>query len=85
MRLGLLIGAFALAHAGLSASVIGMGTANGGGIGWLLVQSTLNLDFPVVQAVVFVMVVSVFLSNAVTEAVQVLLDPRIRSRARAAS
>ncbi len=55
------------------------------GIGWLLVQSTLNLDFPVVQAVVFVMVVSVFLSNSITEALQALLDPRIRSRARAAS
>lgn len=55
------------------------------GIGWLLVQSTLNLDFNVVQAVVFVMVVSVFVSNAVTEAVQALLDPRIRVGGRAAS
>lgn len=53
------------------------------GIGWLLVQSTLNLDFPVVQAVVFVMVVSVFLSNAVTEIVQTVLDPRIRVGGRA--
>ncbi|WP_461343897.1 ABC transporter permease [Brevundimonas sp. GN22] len=53
------------------------------GIGWLLVQSTLNLDFPVVQAVVIVMVISVFLSNALTEAVQVILDPRIRVGARA--
>lgn len=51
------------------------------GIGWLLVQSTLNLDFHVVQAVVIVMVVCVFLSNALTEAVQVILDPRIRTGA----
>ena len=48
------------------------------GIGWLLVQSTLNLDFPVVQAVVFLMVVGVFLTNALTERLQVLLDPRVR-------
>lgn len=48
------------------------------GIGWLLVQSTLNLDFPVVQAVVFLMVIGVFLTNALTERLQVLLDPRIR-------
>lgn len=54
------------------------------GIGWLLVQATLNLDFPVVQAVVFVMVISVFVSNAVTEAVQALLDPRIRVNGSAA-
>jgi V/A-type H+/Na+-transporting ATPase subunit I len=32
------VGAFALAHAGLSAAVIGMATATGGGIGWLLVM-----------------------------------------------
>ncbi len=33
------------------------------GIGWLLVQSTTNLDFPVVQAITLVMVASVFLIN----------------------
>jgi V/A-type H+-transporting ATPase subunit I len=32
------VGAFALAHAGLSAAVIGMAAATGGGIGWLLVM-----------------------------------------------
>jgi ABC-type dipeptide/oligopeptide/nickel transport system permease component len=51
------------------------------GIGWLLVRSTLNLDFPVVQAVAFLMVIGVFFTNAATEAVQALLDPRLRSSA----
>ena len=32
------VGAFALAHAGLSAAIIGMAEATGGGIGWLLVM-----------------------------------------------
>ena len=32
------VGAFALAHAGLSAAVIGMAAATGGGLGWLLVM-----------------------------------------------
>lgn len=51
------------------------------GVGWLLVQSTLNLDFPVVQAIAVLMVIVVFLSNAATEAVQSLLDPRRRPAA----
>jgi peptide/nickel transport system permease protein len=54
------------------------------GIGWLLVQSTLNLDFPVVQAIALVIVISVFLTNAATEGAQALFDPRRRSLARAA-
>jgi len=32
------VGAFALAHAGLSAAVIGMAAATGGGLGWLVVM-----------------------------------------------
>lgn len=32
------VGAFALAHAGLSAAIIGLASAAGGGIGWLLVM-----------------------------------------------
>lgn len=32
------VGAFALAHAGLSAAIIGMAAATGGGIGWLVVM-----------------------------------------------
>jgi peptide/nickel transport system permease protein len=48
------------------------------GIGWLLVQSTTNLDFPVVQAITLVAVAAVFLINTCTELVQYRLDPRLR-------
>jgi ABC-type dipeptide/oligopeptide/nickel transport system permease component len=47
------------------------------GIGWLLVQSTVNLDFPVVQAITFTIVIAVFIVNTVTDLVQRRLDPRI--------
>jgi peptide/nickel transport system permease protein len=49
------------------------------GIGWLLVQSTTNLDFPVVQAITLLTVTAVFLINTATELVQYRLDPRLRS------
>jgi len=50
------------------------------GIGWLLVQSTTHLDFPVVQAITLVTVATVFAINAVCEIAQHVLDPRLRSR-----
>lgn len=50
------------------------------GIGWLLVQSTINLDFPVVQTITMVVVLNVFLINTATEWVQRRLDPRLRYR-----
>lgn len=50
------------------------------GIGWLLVQSATNLDFPVVQAITLVVVVSVFLINTLTDFAQHRLDPRLRHR-----
>lgn len=50
------------------------------GIGWLLVQSTVALDFPVVQAITAVVVVNVYLINTLTELVQQRLDPRLRRR-----
>jgi len=48
------------------------------GIGWLLVQSTTNLDFPVVQAITLVTVTTVFLVNTLIEFAQYRLDPRLR-------
>lgn len=54
------------------------------GIGWLLVQSTVNLDFPVVQAITFTIVIAVFIVNALTEILQRRLDPRPVSRSDAA-
>jgi peptide/nickel transport system permease protein len=51
------------------------------GLGWLLVQSTVNLDFPVVQALVCVTVVTVYAVNLSTDVLQRRLDPRIRDAA----
>jgi peptide/nickel transport system permease protein len=48
------------------------------GIGWLLVQATTNLDFPVVQAITLITVASVFVINTVTDLLQHRLDPRLR-------
>jgi peptide/nickel transport system permease protein len=48
------------------------------GVGWLLVQSTTNLDFPVVQAITLITVAAIFLINTCTELLQYRLDPRLR-------
>jgi peptide/nickel transport system permease protein len=55
------------------------------GIGWLLVQATTSLDFPVVQAIALVLVASVFLINTVTELAQRRFDPRLRRQESLAS
>ena len=52
------------------------------GIGWLLIESTQNLDFPVVQAIAVVITVMVFLINTTADALFGVLDPRIRSTSR---
>ncbi|MCC6008576.1 MAG: ABC transporter permease [Rhodobacteraceae bacterium] len=48
------------------------------GFGALLVASVTRLDFPVVQAAVFVIAVLVFLVNAGTDILFNLIDPRLR-------
>jgi peptide/nickel transport system permease protein len=48
------------------------------GLGRLLVQSTLTLDFPVVQALVLVICVMVFAAGAAADIAIRLIDPRIR-------
>jgi peptide/nickel transport system permease protein len=52
------------------------------GLGRLLVTSVQVLDFPVVQASVFVVAALVFAVNALTDVAVRLLDPRIRRSAR---
>ena len=49
------------------------------GLGRLLVQSTLNLDFPVVQAAALAVAVLVFIGNAITDVLFIVLDPRLRA------
>lgn len=48
------------------------------GVGRLLLNSVLFLDFPVVQAVVLVTTVLVFLSNSIADKALELIDPRLR-------
>jgi peptide/nickel transport system permease protein len=50
------------------------------GLGSLLLDSILNRDFPVVQAVTIVLGTSVVVINLVTDLVAARLDPRIRLR-----
>lgn len=50
------------------------------GIGWLLVQSTTSVDFPVVQAITMTVVVTVFAVNTFVDLMQRRIDPRLRHR-----
>jgi ABC-type dipeptide/oligopeptide/nickel transport system permease component len=48
------------------------------GVGWLAVQSIYNRDFPVIQAIVMLVSVSVVLVNFAIDILYTLIDPRIR-------
>ena len=48
------------------------------GLGQLLVNSIVNVDFPVVEASVFVIAVFVYVVNALTDVLLTVIDPRIR-------
>ena len=50
------------------------------GIGWLLIESTQTLDFPVVQALAFCIAILVFTVNAITDLSFQYLDPRLRTK-----
>lgn len=50
------------------------------GIGWLLIESTQTLDFPVVQALAFTIAILVFSVNALTDLSFQYLDPRLRTK-----
>ena len=50
------------------------------GIGWLLLESTQTLDFPVVQAEAFVIAILVFMINALVDLSFRYLDPRLRTK-----
>ncbi|MEU6075772.1 ABC transporter permease [Micromonospora sp. NPDC047074] len=51
------------------------------GLGLLLINSVTTLDFPLVQATVFVIAVLVFLVNLAMDIVFQVVDPRLRRRA----
>ena len=48
------------------------------GVGRMLIDAVLQLDFPVVQAAVFLIAFLVFLVNALTDILFSVLDPRLR-------
>ncbi len=48
------------------------------GLGWLIYNSITNIDFPVIQGGVLLIVFSVALANFVIDMVYPLIDPRIR-------
>jgi len=50
------------------------------GLGRLLVQSTLSLDFPVVQAAAVAVAVLVFAAGVLTDALFLAADPRLRAQ-----
>lgn len=50
------------------------------GIGWLLIESTQTLDFPVVQALALCIATLVFIVNSVTDLSFQYLDPRLRNK-----
>lgn len=65
----------------LSGSVITEVIFSWPGIGSLLVDAVRQLDFPVVQASVFVIAILVFAANAATDVIIQLVDPRLRRQA----
>ena len=51
------------------------------GIGWLLIERTQTLDFPVVQALAIIIAIMVFFVNTITDLSFRYLDPRVRGSA----
>jgi len=69
-----------LALASLLAGTTIVETAFGlNGLGNLLIQSTLNNDFPVVQAVVLILVVTFVVVNTAADLIAAAIDPRLRT------
>lgn len=49
------------------------------GVGYLLYESVLNIDYPLMQAIFLFITVAVLVANLLADIVYVLLDPRVRS------
>ena len=48
------------------------------GLGVLFVDAITNLDYPTVMGVVFILVITVFAANLITDIVHAIVDPRIK-------
>lgn len=71
------VGALSVIH-GLAGSVIMEQIFTIPGVGLYLIQGVTYRDYPVVQGIVFFMVVTMVLANLLTDLTYGLLDPRIR-------
>lgn len=49
------------------------------GVGYLLYESVLNIDYPLMQAIFLFITIAVLVANLIADVVYVLLDPRVRS------
>jgi peptide/nickel transport system permease protein len=49
------------------------------GVGYLLYQSVLNIDYPLMQAIFLFITIAVLIANFIADLVYVFLDPRARS------
>jgi peptide/nickel transport system permease protein len=49
------------------------------GIGYLLYESVLNIDYPLMQAIFLFITIAVLVANLLADIVYVALDPRVRS------
>jgi peptide/nickel transport system permease protein len=48
------------------------------GIGWLTIEATYSLDYPILQASFFLIAVVVIIANLVADVVLIYMDPRVR-------
>jgi len=48
------------------------------GIGWLTIEATYSLDYPILQASFFLIAVVVIIANLVADVVLIYIDPRVR-------
>jgi peptide/nickel transport system permease protein len=79
--LGPIVTVSALLISGLLVSTAIVESAFGmSGVGSLLVQSVDEMDFPVVQAIVLLVVAAFVVVNTVVDLVYPLIDPRVRAR-----
>jgi len=79
--LGPIVTVSALLVSGLLVSTAIVESAFGmSGVGSLLVQSVDEMDFPVVQAIVLLVVAAFVVVNTVVDLVYPLIDPRVRAR-----
>ncbi|RKX50266.1 MAG: ABC transporter permease, partial [Thermotoga sp.] len=49
------------------------------GVGYMLYQAVLNIDYPLMQAIFLIITLTVLIANFIADMAYVLLDPRVRT------